>query len=106
MSCSWDGISWTLGWESGHAHQLKAKATWMVNYRPSSVKVTFTGAPTARFYVSSLNYSLCFNDEYCSGALEALDFSYDEDILIFNLQASGGGEPYIQFDITNIEFFF
>jgi len=106
MSCSWDGTSWTLGWEIGFGCILKAKGTWMLNYRPSFVKVTFTGAPTARFEIATQFGSLLFNNDYCSGALEALDFSDDEDILWFQLQTSGGGEPYIDYNITNIVFFF
>ena len=106
MGCSWDGSVWTLGWESGKEYYLQAKGTWASSYRPTKMRITFTGdAATARVNIASTAHTLSYDDEYVSTKEMDLDFSEDEDIYRLSFQKTGGNaHPYPQFDLSIIEF--
>lgn len=107
MGCSWDGDSWTLGWESGHAFYLQAKGSWASDYRPTKARITFTGdAAIARVRIEGTGFTtLGYDDEYVSTREMDLDFTSDEDIYWLSFQKTGGNaSPYPQFDLSIVEF--
>ena len=100
MGCLWNGDSWTIGNQSGYNYFLSAIGNWATGYRPTKVRVTFTGADTAALFIGGTTKTICSNSPYASGEEAELDFSGGEDINALYLHISG----YTDLTITNIEF--
>lgn len=110
MACSWDGLLWTLGCESGHDFYLQAIGTWATDYRPTKARITFTGgdADQCRLSISSEDVRLAYGDPYSSEEEIDLDFTDEDagDILHIKMEKVGGNaHPYPQFEISDIEFY-
>jgi len=101
----WDGEKWTViqgpsQTEKGWAHLLpKAGTTWVVDYRPTQARVTFTGgtAPIEILFTDSAENDLGSNFDSVSPQTFDLDFSLDLDLAFFSSSNIG-------LNITNIEF--
>lgn len=87
--------------------QLSELGTWVENYRPSKIRVTFTGATNVSLVIADINGDIIAevgnigNYIYTSGTEVELDFvTYGEDINFLGMIAANGNI----FSITNIEF--
>ena len=99
MGCSWNDGSWTIGTQSGYDYFLSPIGNWVVGYRPTKVRVTFTGADTAALFIGTVATTIYSNGAYASGEEAELDFSENDDIAVLYLYSG-----FTEFIITNIEF--
>ncbi|MCK4252576.1 hypothetical protein KAX97_14100 [candidate division WOR-3 bacterium] len=93
---SWDGTQWD---GSGADPAIKDTGTWVVGYRPTKVRITFSGDATLHIYVIDSNEAIIANHSGVSSGDElAITFgSYDIDKISF----TDGTAALL---VTNIEF--
>lgn len=99
----WDGDSWYAGWEHVLiALQTGDNANWYVGFRPTKIRLTFTGAGSGfsvRNYGGTIYIAgTASSTTITSGQEIDLDFSEGEDL--GRIYMSGG-----EIDVTKIEFY-
>ena len=99
---TWGGSSWHFqeGWGDAEIRR-KTGPAWVDDFRPTHIKITYTG-PTASFTLkSSTNDDLLATIALTSEEVAALDFTADEDIYEFLVSETWpNGDIYI----TDISF--
>ena len=111
-SSDWD-IEFNISWEEFPSEHWEcttaatntgldaSSAGWWIDYRPTLIRVTYTGDPISQLTLVDTNSDqIAVKVSYTSGEEIAINFgSYNLDRLFF---AKGGGNDV---DITNIEFY-
>lgn len=105
-SCTWTGSAWSFVLPEAFSHGILfvvTKPNWADGYRPTKIRVTYTGTSITRFIVRDTDNNDIADppdSPYTSGTERALDFTPNlnlDSIVIYN----GAGTT----NFTNIEFF-
>jgi len=103
---TWDGSKWISGFAGGHyGFNQDAQGAWYVGYRPTKMKITFSGVPAVSLCVFDANNDIMALYDTCNYTSEAeITLSWGaHDLAKFTASTDGCGTEN-EWYITNIEF--